>query len=61
MAIRNAKLCRGQDERLLIVAVVVDAVECEILVVHSRGYSWSHCHSTKNFVPYLNLISGNIS
>lgn len=30
MAIRNAKLCRGQDERLLI-AVVVDAVECEIL------------------------------
>lgn len=31
MAIRNAKLCRGQDERLLIVAVVVDAVECEIL------------------------------
>ena len=31
MAIGNAKLCRGQDERLLIVADVVDAVEREIL------------------------------
>ena len=31
MAIGNAKLCRGQDERLLIDAVVVDAVEREIL------------------------------
>lgn len=60
MAIGNARLCRGQDERLLI-AVVADAVDCETTVVHPRGYFLSRCHSIRNFAPYLDLISGDTS
>lgn len=60
MAIGNAKLCRGQDERLLNF-VVADAVECETAVVHPRIYFLSRCHSIRNLVPYLDLISGDIS